>query len=165
MGKDNLKDRRARREAKKEVFVKEFSERIRLLRVQRFGEERGSKSAAAEAIGVTPADWRGYENGVIPGADKIQQICSMFGCDANWLLGLKSSSEGGLTQPQRKFIDSLTEMHSVVVAFDGMFTDCLMNLKNVLADPEIAQAQCFKLYAIAHKLALLREEVEKGGGA
>ena len=144
-----------------EEWLAAFIKRVKHLRESRFGPERGSKSAAARAIGVTPSDWSGYEKGVIPGADKIHRMCVAFDCDANWLLDVPADTEKQLNDSQDKIVNTLIDVQEALHAFDGMFTDCLVNLREVLTDPEIAQAQCFKLYAIAHRLTRLRKEVTR----
>jgi len=141
------------------AFAARMAHRLRQLRTTRFGQGPDSRDAAASAIDVSPSEWDAYEHGQIPAAGQLQRICAAFGCDANWLLGLPATAAANLTAAQQRIVTSLIDVQEALHAFDGMFTDCLVNLRDVLADPEIAQAQCFKLYAIANRLAQLRHEM------
>ena len=147
--------------AAEDAWAAEFAERVRRLRVNRFGTQRGSRSQTARVTGITASDWRGYEKGVMPSAEKLHRICETLQCDANWLLGLSEAPDPGVTSLQQRIIRSLIDVQEALHAFDGMFTDCLVHLRDTLTDPEIAQAQCFKLYAIAQRLAQLRQEIHQ----
>lgn len=144
-----------------EEWHDEFMKRIKHLRETRFGSGRGGKSNAARAIAVTPSDWSGYEKGVMPGADKIYKMCSAFGCDANWLLDVKIDNERKLSEAQEKTISTLINVQQAIHTFDGVFTEALLGMRDILEDPESTQAQSLKLYDIARRLSRLRKECDR----
>ncbi len=66
--------------------MKNFSTRLK--------EARGMRTQAeiARLIGVKQQAYARYEKGeVFPGAEILQQICLLFPCSADWLLGLREN--------------------------------------------------------------------------
>ncbi|MBN2713151.1 MAG: helix-turn-helix transcriptional regulator [Planctomycetes bacterium] len=142
----------------KKSYAREFAYRIKQLRIQKFGDQRGAQSAAALALSISPAEWRGYEMGVLPGADRLAHICRTFECDANWLLGVSSSTDT-LSSSQEEFVKLLATTQELIHGIDEIHTSYLSVMLDALKDPAIAQQQCYKLYKIARGLKDLHKQV------
>lgn len=51
----------------------------------------------AAALGMKRPQWSRYESGVsVPGADILAKICQVHAVSADWLLGLKPQTGGGV---------------------------------------------------------------------
>lgn len=65
----------------------------------RLRELRGSSSQRemAEAVGIKWNAWARYESGTVaPGAEILANICRVHAVSADWLLGLKPETGGGV---------------------------------------------------------------------
>lgn len=141
-----------------------FADRIRQLRIERFGDERGARSSAAEAMGISPAEWQGYESGVLPGVDRLVQICRVFECDANWLLGLNGNGRrNGLSESQKRFIREMLDLSEMIHTFDAVHTRFLNVLPEALEDPAVAQESCHRLYDLAKQVKKLFRQMQTSG--
>ena len=60
---------------------------IQTLKVQKFGREKGSSKAAAEALGKLPQQWYPWEKGIrMPNAESLKMIANLFGVTSDYLL-------------------------------------------------------------------------------